>query len=301
MRVIILLLVLLLFVASAPTAVVKGQDKRNVGEPMCRVVGELVQLPDLPEASGIAASRQTPGTLWAHNDSGQPDIVALDEQGSVKGRVRVTGARVDDWEDIAVGPCPQGSCVYIADIGDNKVGRGHITIYRAAEPSGAPATDRVEAFHATYPDGPHDAEALFVTPNGEAFIVTKGDPGPVALYRFPLRSGSVVKLERVGEPLSARARPLDRPTGADSSPDGRWIAVRTTAWVAFYAREDLTAGRWREAFRYDLSSGGEPQGEGVAFGTGGAIYLVGESGGRSRGGTFRRLTCALTNPGSARQ
>ena len=260
----------------------------------CRVAGELVRLPDLPEASGIAVSHRTPGTFWAHNDSGQPVIVAFDQQGSIKGRVRVTGARVDDWEDIAVAPCPQGSCVYIADIGDNKGSRDRITIYRVAEPSpDAPSTTPAEAFHAAYPDGPRDAEALFVTPSGDAFIISKGDPGPVALYRFALQSGSLSKLERVGEPLSGRAGPKDRPTGAASSSDGETIALRSNAWVAFYSRAELISGRWREKLRFDLTGIGEPQGEGVAFGSDGSVYLVGESGGKSHGGTLARLTCDL--------
>jgi len=259
----------------------------------CRMLGELVRLPDLPEASGIAASRTRPGVLWAHNDSGPPIIVALDQRGAIKGRVRLVGAKVDDWEDIAVGPCPQGLCVYVGDIGDNRGRRQRITIYRTVEPSpDATASQPVEAFHATYPDGPHDAESLFVTPAGEVFIVTKGDPGSVAIYRFPLRSGSAT-LERVGEPLTTKAGPKDRPTGADSSPDGQWIAVRTASWIAFYAAAEFTSGRWRESFRYDLESVHEPQGEGVTFGDDGTIYLVGESGGKAGGGTFVRLACAL--------
>jgi hypothetical protein len=58
----------------------------------CRAVGKTVPLRDLPEASGVAASRRTPGLFWAHNDSGEPVIYALDSHGAIKGRVRVTGA-----------------------------------------------------------------------------------------------------------------------------------------------------------------------------------------------------------------
>jgi hypothetical protein len=270
-----------------------GPHSRSDSE-TCRVAGELVRLPDLPEASGIAASRRMPGVLWAHNDSGPPVIVALDQQGRTKGRVRLTGANVEDWEDIAVGPCPQGSCVYVADIGDNKGARGRITVYRVTEPAlDAAATPPVEAFHATYPDGPHDAEALFVTPAGDVFLVSKGDPGPVALYRVPLHAGSVARLERVGEPLSSRAQSRDRPTGAASSPDGETIAIRSNTWIAFYSRAELTSGRWHAKFRFDLAGIGEPQGEGVALGSDGVVYLAGESGGQSRGGTLARLTCTV--------
>jgi hypothetical protein len=287
-----ILLLLSTWIVTSSTAGATLQVSRSETA-TCRIMGELVRLPDLSEASGIAASRTRPGVLWAHNDSGLPIIVALDQRGAIKGRVRLVGAKVDDWEDIAVGPCPQGSCVYVGDIGDNRGRRQRITIYRTVEPSpDATASQPVEAFHATYPDGPHDAESLFVTPAGEVFIVTKSDPGSVAIYRFPLRSGSAT-LERVGEPLTTKANPKDRPTGADSSPDGQWIAVRTASRLAFYAAADLTSGRWRESFRYDLESVHEPQGEGVTFGDDGTIYLVGESGGKAGGGTFARLACAL--------
>jgi hypothetical protein len=256
-----------------------------------------VRLPNLSEASGVAASRRTPGVLWAHNDSGEPVIFRLDMQGSVTGRVRVAGAAVEDWEDIATGPCPQGSCIYIADIGDNDGSRDHITLYRAGEPSVEEGvTQPAEVFEAAYPDGAHDAEALFITPDSDIFIITKGDPGPIALYRFPrpLRSGARLRLERIGEPVNrARVDAKDRPTAADMSPDGKWVAVRTTHWVAFYAASDLTAGRWREAFRTDVTGLRERRGEGITFAGNGTMILVGEGGFGSSRGTFARLACTL--------
>jgi hypothetical protein len=223
----------------------------------------------------------------------------LDHEGAVKGRVRVTGARVDDWEDIAVGPCPQGSCVYLADIGDNNGNRKNIAVYRVAEPApGDAATEPVEVFHAGYPDGPHDAESLFVTADSDVFLVTKGDPGAVALYQFPrpLASGSTMVLRRVGEPIGdQKVDAKDRPTAADASADGEWVVVRTTHWVAFYRTADFITGGWREAFRTDLSSLGEPRGEGVTFGGEDTVVLVGEGGGLFRSpGTFVRLACTLT-------
>ena len=262
----------------------------------CRISSEVIRIRELPEASGVAASRRTRGILWAHNDSGQPLIYALNESGAVTGRVRVAGANVDDWEDIAVGACPGGSCIYLADIGDNSGSRERITIYRVPEPSpDEAATETAEIFHATYPDGAHDAESLIVTPTSDVFIITKGDPGPIALYRLPrpLRAGATLRLERVGEPAGgAKVDGRDRPTAADVSPDGAWVAVRTTGWVAFHRASDLIKGQWREAFRADLSSLKEPRGEGIAFASDGTVILVGE-GGVSGPGTFAKLRCAL--------
>ena len=272
--------------------------QQNAPAPGCRRSGDIVQLVGLPEASGVAASRRTPGVLWAHNDSGDPLVFALNEQGAVTGRVRVTGAKVEDWEDIAVGPCPQGSCIFIADIGDNNGKRDHVTVYRVPEPSlQDSSTAPAEVFRARYAGGAHDAEALFVTPESEVFIITKGDPGPIALYRFPsvLRSDAIMPLEQVGAvAAAAKVSSRERPTAADLSQDGNWIAVRTTHSVVFYRTADLISGRWRDAFRTDVSSLREPRGEGITFGAGGTVFLVGEGGAFSRSGTFARLDCTMT-------
>src|SRR5688572_29419145 len=101
----------------------------------CVAAGALVRLPGVVEASGAAASRRHPGVIWTHNDSGDPAVFAFDAGGKARGRVTVSGATVTDWEDIALGPCPQGSCLYIADIGDNDRARKQITIYRVPEPA----------------------------------------------------------------------------------------------------------------------------------------------------------------------
>lgn len=102
----------------------------------CRPTGPVVQIPGLSEASGLAASSRVPGRLWTHNDSGEPVGVSVDARGTVTGRVRLMGARVEDWEAIAVGPCGTGSCLHVGDIGDNEAKRKRITIYRLPEPDG---------------------------------------------------------------------------------------------------------------------------------------------------------------------
>jgi hypothetical protein len=273
---------------------VAGQTRRAATD--CRADAPLAALQELGEASGLAASRRVPGRLWSHNDSGQPVLFALDTRGSVTGRVRLSGITVDDWEAVAVGPCPAGSCLYVGDIGDNDAERKRITVYRVQEPSGAePSVAVKDIFHATYPDGPQDAETLLVTPAGGLFIVTKGETGAVGLYRFPeaLRSGETHRLERIGQPRgSTRPAGHERITDGSVSADGQWVVLRTTKNLTFHRTAELIAGNWREARRVDLDAVGEAQGEGVAIGAGNIVYLAGEGGGRSRPGTFARLACA---------
>jgi glucose/arabinose dehydrogenase len=257
----------------------------------CQASSGLVRLAELPEASGVAISRTTAGRLWVHNDSGAPVLYAVDAAGKVSAKVTVSNARVEDWEAITSGPCASASCLYIGDIGDNDAKRTHVTVYRMAEPKGAGSVP-AEAFHATYPDGAHDAESLLVAPDGSLLIVTKGDTGPVAVYRFPreLKSGAPMRLERVGQ-LSARPTAKQRVTDAAISSDGQWIALRTNDALTFYRAPEFLRGEFREDARQDLTAFGEPQGEGVAFGTGDVVHLAGEGGGKKAAGTLRTLSC----------
>jgi len=271
------------------------------GVPRCATAGPVVPIPELPEASGVAVSA-VPGRLWAHNDSGRPILMALDTRGSVVRQVRVSGAPVQDWEAVAVGRCPSGSCLYLGDIGDNQGRRKRITVYRAPEPGNESSITVREAFHGTYPDGPHDAETLLVTREGGLFIVTKGGDGPIGLYRFPreLRPGAIHALEHVSAPLepsdggSKRRAGAVRITDGAVSADGQWVVLRTGQALMFYRAADFLAGNWREAGRFNLRRVKEAQGEGVSMGPDGSVYLTGEGGGKARPGTFAQLVCTVS-------
>ena len=270
------------------TAAILGSWNTAAQPPLCTVAKALTPLPDVGEASGVAVSRRTPGVFWSHNDSGSPSLFAFDESGNARGRVEVTGASVVDWEDIAVGPCREGMCLYIADIGDNNRARDRITIYRVPEPrADDKATERAEAaWQMTYPNGAHDAEALFVTAMAQLFLITKEDARTTALYRIPPPAADGAgRLQQVAQ------LPLARVTGAAASPDGNWIAVRTNDEVFFYPAADLLAGKNVPPRRFDLRPLKERQGEGVAFGADGLVYLTGEGGGRS--GTLAAIKCSL--------
>lgn len=279
----------------------------------CRVETKGLPLAGIPEASGVAISRSRAGVLWSHND-GQPSLFALGTDGSVKGSISVAGAGGGDFEAVAVGGCPQGNCVYLGDIGDNSGKRKDVTIYRFAEPeAGAKETAGTESMRASYPDGPKDAEAMFVLGSGTVYIVSKGEKEPVALYRLPeFRSGSAVQLTRVATVQASSENDTkgkkgkgkkndnkggnglaksQKVTDASVSPDGRWIALRTLNSVSFYSASELTAGNVREAFSHDLSGLGEAQGEGISLGPNGAVWLTSEGGGKSRPGTLARLQC----------
>ena len=265
--------------------------------PACKPAGSTMRLAELPEASGLVASRVTPGRLWAHNDSGKPEIVALDAKGTVLGRVSISGAALDDWEALASGACEKGTCLYIGDIGDNNGTRSEIIIYRVPEPVKAGGSAQVDGvFRAAYPDGAHDAEALLAAPDGTLYIVTKGETGHIALYRFPreLRAGTAMRLERVGAPLSKGEPAQDaRITDGAISSDGEWVVLRTRTALTFYRAAEFLKGNFRADRGADLKPLGEPQGEAVAFGpSNNTVYVAGEGGGKSQPGTLSVLSCA---------
>jgi hypothetical protein len=234
---------LLLGLAATPAP---GQTRWKVEPPVSgRVTGSFAD-GRVDESSGAAPSRRMPGVFWTHNDSGDgPLIYASDTSGAALGAFRVAGARNRDWEDIALGPCgAQSSCLYLADTGDNREKQKTVAIYRLPEPS-LPAkhplriedTRPAESLRIRYPDGPHDVEAMWVAPNGDMHLVTKGRSGPIKHYRVAATAWASEEtvtaelIERLPIPLSSTE---DYVTGAGLSPDGRTVAIRSYSRVYFF-------------------------------------------------------------------
>lgn len=234
----------------------------------------------LTEISGLAPSRTTRGVWWVHNDSGdQPRIFAVNNRGQLLARFTVTEAKNVDWEDMASGPGPDGKpALYLADIGNNSASRGELTLYRVAEPSFAKATSKniligeteaAEALPFRYPDGKHDAEAIFLDPqSGRPYIVTKKMTPPCAVYRFPmpLQPGKTVTLEKVktGKAIQPISQ-LALVTGAATSPDGRRVVIRTYFTALELAR---TGGKFETLFNAEpqtIKIPLEKQGEAISY------------------------------------
>ena len=249
----------------------------------CMVTAGPTKMLDIPEASGLAISRRSPGVMWSHNDSGNAEVLfALDAIGHVRGRVRLP-MRMRDWEDVSAARCESGPCLYVGDIGDNGVERRRIEIARVPEPSpGDAQTAPPEIFHATYSDGRHNAEAMFVI-GAELFIVTRDRTGGV--YRST-QAGSTrheLTFQRIGQ------LGLEAVTDAEASPDEKWVAVRTSHEVVVYQTSELIRGGNTPHVRIPIDGLREAQGEGVALGTNGMLYLASEGGAWSRAGTFISL------------
>ena len=249
----------------------------------------------LTEISGVAASRRTNGVYWVHNDSGDTArVFAIGADGRDLGEFALGGVTAVDWEDIAAGPGPAAGVayLYLADIGDNARTRASVQIYRVSEPAVNPAATPgppqtlggVATLTLTYPDGPHDAEALIVDPTtGELFVVTKDLVGGVAgVFRAPanLANGSTSGLTRVATVSLGAGRGV---TGADVTPNGDVVALRTYLSVVLFPR---AAGQsLAQAFSQASCAGAappfgsstpasEPQGEAIGFTRDGRGYVT---------------------------
>ena len=264
---------------------------------VCSAAGPALHLPEVArEASGLALGRERPGLLWTHNDRGNvAEIYAVDPDGRLAQTVRLAEPAVD-WEDIESAACPGGNCLYIGDIGDNDSLRDHITIYRLPEPveHAREATD-VVALRARYPDGPRDAESLFVLPSGDIFIVTKGRDTAIALYRLPAPHSSVeiASLERVSELFPQPVDNDDRVSAASASSDGSRVGIRSYRRLYLYDAPALVSGAPTEPTVVDLAPLGEGQGEGVALADDDTIWLSSEAANRRSLPVLNRLLCSL--------
>jgi hypothetical protein len=252
----------------------------------CAVANGPAMVPELTESSGLAVSRRTPGLLWSHNDSGNDAVLfAIDPAGTVHGRVRLP-VRTRDWEDISAAPCLSDDCLYIADIGDNRAARHTIQIYRVPEPApGDAQTAPPDVFNATYADGPHNAEAMFVI-GADLFIVTRDRSGWVYRSRVPPAGGGNLRFERVGH------LGLQGVTDAETSPDGATVVVRTSREAALYRASDVIRDSFMPYLRMSIEALQEPQGEGVAL-DGDMLYLSSEGRPWNRAGRIVRLRCSF--------
>jgi hypothetical protein len=198
--------------------------------------------------------------------------------------VRVA-VRAIDWEDVSAAPCDTGDCLYVADIGDNGLARRAVTIVRVPEPALADRDAAPPAvFTATYADGPHNAEALFVV-GADLYVVTRDRTA--GLYRATMtRPDAALTFQRIGQLGLAAV------TDAETSRDGTTVVVRTSHEALLYRTAEVVQGRFDVYARIPLDGLREPQGEGVAL-DGEMLYLASEGRPWSRAGRLLTLRCAL--------
>ena len=223
--------------------------------------------------SGAALSVGNPGVIFAHNDHDRPVVYALGDGGREITRIALPGAPATDIEDMAVGACPAGTCVYLADIGDNAEMRDEYAILRFTEPIiDADALSTMDApferFAFAYEDGSHNAEGLLVPPSGNLYIVTKlraGNPSAVYKLTTPLSNSQTNVAVKVAE-LPVPMPGDDLLCAADAHPCGLGFIVRTYNTV--YEFRIARGAAFESAFAADpqqIRGADEPQSEAIAY------------------------------------
>jgi hypothetical protein len=292
-------------VALAAAARISAVSAQSVQPTVFEVTGEF-QVAALDEISGVAVSRTQSGVLWTHNDSGdRARLYATNLEGAVLGVFRVRGAEARDWEDVALGPCPEkdgeSHCLYIADTGNNSGRRRTGTVYIVPEPE-VPAqlgneeirTKRAHDLRVRYPDGPKDIESLAVTPDGEVLLVTKGTRGPIVLYSIPAHKtheGSVRARLVDTLPIKPARRFGNLATAAAVSPSGQRLVVRTYTELYFFGLQP--DGSWSRVGQPCWLGLRQPQGEAVDFIDETFVILASEAA-MGRPGGIARASCPPT-------
>ena len=236
----------------ALTLVLLGACNRSDDTAARTAVSGFLLDPQLDEISGLAASRRHPGTLWLHDDGGNPArLFAVSTRGLRRATYRVEGVNKTDWEDIAAFRLNGRDYLLLADTGDNGGLRRTLQLHVVEEPRTLENGRLTPAWSIAFrwPDGARDCEAVAVDARrGQVLLVSKKREPP-ELFALPLRpSGKNVLTARplgglAGVPQPSaddlrqrpqRARYDGQVTAADVSPDGRTLAVMTYRYLLFY-------------------------------------------------------------------
>lgn len=266
---------------------VRGEElfhnRRNMG---------TVENSEIDEASGLVASRQNPGVLWTHNDSGGSNaIFAMDEEGRNLGTYTVRRAINRDWEDIAIGKNPTSGVdeVYVADIGDNRLINNIKQIYVVSEPV-VSLTQKAETAELnlsqiisfTYPDNlKYDAETLLFDQQSSTFyVITKKKPQNEEDFEriFAVEYSSDSEIQ-VATYVGNVAIPSDKmihygATGGDISPDGNFILIKNYQAIYIWQRRGLSIPETLRQPSIKVPYIMEPQGEAVAWRYDGSGYFT---------------------------
>lgn len=228
--------------------------------------------PRLAQLSGLALRGDV---LYAVSDQ-SATVFELDEScGVVSTDDLPEAVDVEDLEATADG------LLWVGDIGGNRAPRQDVTVLRYN-----PASGNVTALPLRYPDGPHDAEALLVTPTGRVLVVTKEESGVSRVFSTPapVDPATTTELEPVADldlrSFEGRTRGNGSVlvTGGSVSADGTHVVLRSYLDAFEWDAPDgdvvraLTSGPPRV-----IPLPAAPQGEAIAYDAQGlALFTGGE-------------------------
>nr|WP_143218847.1 hypothetical protein [Actinokineospora bangkokensis] len=232
----------------------------------------------LGELSGLVSD----GERWfAVNDGGtRSQVFVLDPRTCAVERVISGPVDPYDVEDLARGA---DGTFWLSDTGDNNRKRETVALI-ALTPAGKTTLHRL-----TYPDGPHDTEALLLAKDGTPYLVAKSPFGVSDVYRpaGPLATPGPTALEHLGaltvDSTTTQGGPVAPSigsmavTGGSVSADGTVVALRTYTDAYLFAAPDGDVGAallQGEPVRIPLP--GEKQGEAIALQPDGSLVSASE-------------------------
>jgi hypothetical protein len=245
----------------------------------------VIENEQINEASGIVASYRNKGLLWTHNDSGDKNrIFSIDASGKGTREFYLEGASNRDWEAISMAQFPEGSFIYVGEIGDNNAQHTESAIYRVPEPEVNASTPQsntlrnVQKITYKYPDGARDAEAFLIDQSSKDIYIISKREASKRLYRlpFPQSYNQTMTAEFVQElTFSANSGTPSQITDGNVSVDNQEILIKNYLQVFHWRRnanETIPEALKRTPTMLPYTA--EPQGEGVCFAQDGYEYYA---------------------------
>ena len=243
----------------------------------------------MKEISGLAASRQTPGYLWAHGDENTGDnrkIIAIQPDGTLAMTVNLTTPNTDrdDWEDIATGIYDGKNYVFIGAIGDNDLAfNDQYYIFYFEEPAISSGTQNVtvNTIRFGYPDNKaHNTETLMYDNVEQMFYIADKVDGVCHLYKLPFSTTYGTGVQRLTEVCAlGNGSKFKLANGGDITPDGHWMAIKNEEYILLWERqgaESLSATAQRNPMQV-MAYQKEEQGESLAWLNDSLFYTTSDS------------------------
>lgn len=244
----------------------------------------------MPETSGLACSRQTPGYLWAHGDENtgsDKKIVAIKPNGDLAMTVKIGSGDPgrDDWEDIATGVYGGKNYIFIGAFGDNDLAyKDKYYIYYFEEPAITSGTKTVSVNYVRYgyPDNKaHNTETLMYDNVEQKFyIADKVKDGVCTLFSLPFEPSKGTALQTLTKVCElGNGSKYNFLTGGDITPDGKWMAIKSKKYILLWERqgsESLCVTAQRHPVQIAAYSE-EEQGESLAWLDATTFYTTSDS------------------------
>ena len=239
----------------------------------------------IKESSGIVASYRNKGSFWTHNDSGDKNrLFVMDANGKGTREFYLEGTSNRDWEAISMAMFPEGSFIYVGDIGDNNNGFAESAIYRVQEPEINASTPQsstlknVQKITYKYSDGARDAEAFLIDQSSKDIYIISKRESSKRLYRlpFPQSYNQTITAEFVQElTFSAGAGTPLYIVDGNVSIDNKEIIIKNYLQIFHWRRnanESILDALKRTPKTIPYTP--EPQGEGICFAQDGSGYYT---------------------------